>query len=82
MTHFVYIIFSEKTDKYYVGSSHNPEIRLLLHNDGATRSTKSGIPWKLVYTEMLENKSMAIKREFEIKRKKSRKYIQELIAKG
>jgi len=39
----------------------------------------SGIPWKLIFNEEYSTKSEALKREREIKRKKSRKYIEKLI---
>ncbi|MFC0262719.1 GIY-YIG nuclease family protein [Fontibacter flavus] len=76
----VYILYSSKTDKYYVGSTDNLHDRIKHHNYGATPSTKSGAPnWILVYYETLTDKSSALKRELEIKRKKSRKYIEWLI---
>ena len=78
--HYFYVIYSAGRDRYYYGSSHDPELRLRLHNEGATRSTKSGIPWRLVYTESYEEKSAALKREREIKRMKSRQYTEQLIA--
>jgi len=78
--HFFYIIFSDKTNRYYYGSSHEPEVRLNLHNSGATPSTIHGIPWRLVYSEKYETKTEAIKREKEIKRMKNRKYIEALIS--
>ena len=79
MMYSVYIIYSHFRDRYYVGYSHNPIRRLEEHNMGATISTRSGRPWKLVYTEEYEGKSGAIKRESEIKGKKSSKYIKNLI---
>ncbi|MBX9852267.1 MAG: GIY-YIG nuclease family protein [Cytophagaceae bacterium] len=81
MSHYVYILYSVSIDKYYTGESHNPALRLKLHNAGATKSTKSGIPWVLVYTELHPDRTNALKREKEIKRRKSRKYILELIEK-
>ena len=79
--YFTYIIYSKSKDKYYVGYTHDLKLRLERHNSGWSRSTKSGIPWKLVYFEDSNEKNEAIKRENEIKRKKSRKYIEELIRK-
>ena len=77
--YYVYILQSEKSGKYYTGYCADIEVRLIRHNSGATPSTKSGIPWKLVYFENFSEKSEAIKRENEIKSKKSRKYIENLI---
>jgi putative endonuclease len=76
---YIYIIYSNKIDRYYVGYTDNLEWRLERHNSGWGKYTKRGIPWKLVYTESFNSKSEAIKREREIKRKKSRKYIEELV---
>jgi len=49
------------------------------HNQGSTPSTKPGIPWVLVYSEMLESKHDAIIREQQIKKMKSRIFIESLI---
>jgi len=75
----VYILYSEKLDKYYVGYTSSIATRLLKHNYGSTPSTKPGIPWELVYKEFYSTKTEAIKREKAIKRKKSRKYLEYLI---
>ncbi|MBS3767676.1 MAG: GIY-YIG nuclease family protein [Candidatus Cloacimonetes bacterium] len=79
--YYTYILHSEKLDKFYTGHTNNLKLRLERHNDGWSRSTKSGIPWKIVYKEKYNTKSEAMKREYEIKRKKSRKYIESLINK-
>ena len=39
------------------------------------------VPWKLVYTEEYDSLEAAKKRELQIKKMKSRKYIETLIAK-
>ena len=77
--HYVYILFSEKLNRYYIGSSADIEERVLRHNAGATKSTKSGRPWKIVYTEKYDSKNKAIKREYYLKRMKSRSFIENLI---
>ena len=79
MDFFIYIIYSKSRDKYYIGYTHDLNLRLIHHNDGWTKSTKSGIPWILVYSETCNSRSGAVKREKEIKRMKSRKYIESLI---
>jgi putative endonuclease len=75
----VYIIYSKKIDKYYIGHTENIELRLQRHNEGTTRFTSQTNDWVLVYTESYSTKSEAMKRENEIKRKKCRKYIEELV---
>jgi putative endonuclease len=78
----MYIINSEKLNKYYVGACINFERRLYEHNIGHSVYTSRGVPWKLVYSEEYKTLPEAKKREREVKAMKSRKYIEELIAKG
>ena len=47
----IYILFSLKTNKYYVGSTDDLQGRLKHHNGGSTPSTKAGAPdWEIRYT--------------------------------
>jgi putative endonuclease len=80
MSYFTYILKSQKTGKYYIGSCENINIRLQQHNSGHTTYTKTGIPWILVYSEVFETRSEAQSQEYAIKKKKSRIYIENLIA--
>ncbi len=82
MNYYVYVIYSQSSGRYYTGYSHDPEERLAEHNLGATTSTRSGRPWMLVYKEEFSDKPSAIKRENQIKKMKSRKYIETLICKN
>ena len=82
MTYFIYILYSETRNRYYIGSSSDPKERLIRHNAGATPSTKSGKPWKIVYTENYSSKTEVLKRETYLKRMKSRVYIENLIRKS
>jgi len=78
----IYILFSLKTNKYYVGSTDDLQGRLKHHNGGSTPSTKAGAPdWEIRYTETVPDRSSALKRELEIKKKKSRNYLEWLIQK-
>ncbi len=81
MEYYVYIIQSEKTGKYYIGSSADPELRLKRHNDRWTQSTKKNGPWVIVHKESCGDKSEALKREKQIKSWKSKKAIKDLIRK-
>ena len=49
------------------------------HFDGLSKYTASKRPLRLLYFETFNTRSEALKREREIKNKKSRKYIEELI---
>ena len=80
MPYFTYILYSEKLNKYYIGSCEDLESRLKdRHNEGRNISTKAGIPWVVKYTETFSTRSEAVQRELQIKNKKSRKYIEWLI---
>ena len=80
--HFLYILESLKDGSYYVGSCNDIDARLGRHNNGYVKSTKSFIPWRLVYTEKYDTLSLARKRESQIKSWKSRFAIDRLINKG
>ena len=79
MSYCVYIIYSEKLDRYYVGYSENIQDRLFRHINSGSKSTKKTNDWRLVYSQQFDSKSAANQRELEIKRKKSRKYVEWLI---
>jgi putative endonuclease len=75
----VYIIYSATLDKYYVGQTENVKQRLEQHNSGVSKFTSSAKDWEIKYLEAFGSREAALKREKEIKNKKSRKYIQWLI---
>ena len=77
--YFVYILESLKSGRYYVGYAADVEERLEYHNRGATRSTRGWRPWRIAYIESHSEKRDAMKREREIKRMKSRRYIRKLV---
>ncbi len=80
MQYMVYIIFSKKLDKYYVGYSEDIYVRLKQHNEGFSTYTSRANDWQIKYSEAFESRELAMKREKEIKNKKSRKYIEYLIS--
>ena len=79
MAYTVYIIYSAKLDKYYIGYTENISMRLSQHNEGISSFTSKATDWVLKYTEVFMSREEAHKRELEIKSKKSRKYIEWLI---
>jgi putative endonuclease len=76
----VYIIYSESIDSYYIGQTSNLQERLYRHCNSGSKSTKKAKDWKLVYKEEYNSRSESVQREREIKNKKSRKYIEQLIS--
>lgn len=65
--------------KRYIGHTSDLEKRLRWHNLGKVRSTKSRRPFKIVYSEALNTKSEAVRRELKLKSLKGGDIIRELI---
>jgi len=63
VVYFVYALWSEKYDKIYVGSSKNPDRRLMEHNSGKSNFTRKYKPWARFYLEEVENRTEALKKE-------------------
>lgn len=78
---WVYILHSQKLNKYYVGACTDLDRRLHEHNLGHSKFTSTGIPWVLVYSEEFDDLVLAKQRESKIKKMKSRTYIEGLIRK-
>ena len=76
---YTYIIYSPRLNRYYVGSTNNLQRRLDDHNRGKDKYTRQAKEWRLVFFEKYETRSEAVLRELEIKRKKSRVFIENLI---
>ncbi|NBC03652.1 MAG: GIY-YIG nuclease family protein [Bacteroidetes bacterium] len=77
---YLYIIYSEKRDSYYSGQTKGVDNRVVKHNKGHSLATRGGEPWKLKKVIEFEIKSEAIKAENWIKRMKSRRVIEQIIA--
>ena len=57
----------------YVGSTDNLKSRLIKHNSGGVKSTKSHRPFKVIYTEDYKTIHEARTRERQIKKNRSTK---------
>jgi len=75
----VYILQSESTGRYYVGSTSDLARRVFEHARNHTPSTRNRGPWKLVHREDFSILASARAREAEIKRWKSAQLIRKLI---
>ncbi|MCX2744460.1 GIY-YIG nuclease family protein [Mangrovivirga sp. M17] len=72
----VYVLYSEQYDKLYIGYTSDLEDRILSHNQKATKGfTIRYRPWKLIHTEELDSKTLAIKREKQLKSSRGRDFI-------
>lgn len=79
--HFLYIIYSQKLDKFYVGESQNVEQRLFLHNTHSFKKayTKAANDWKIKLSFECNCRKDAIIIEKFIKKMKSRNFIVKVI---
>jgi len=79
MKYTVYVIWSKKLQKRYVGSTSDLERRIVEHNKGQSKFTKSGVPWQLVCKEEFDTKTEALKREKFLKTGVGRKYLDNIL---
>ncbi len=74
--YFVYVLYSKKYDKIYIGQTDNMRKRLFEHNNGLLgRYTKSFRPWVILYSEKFTTRAEAMKREKQLKSSRGRSWI-------
>ncbi len=78
--HFIYIIYTAKFDKYYIGETVNISDRLEEHKTGHYNesSTKYADDWVLVLSLQADSRTSAREVERYIKSMKSKKFIKRL----
>jgi putative endonuclease len=81
MDNLVYILFSKKLDKHYIGFTENLEQRLAFHSNvsQSRKYTYRADDWELIFTIECASKSQGLSIEEHIKSMKSKIYIQNLI---
>src|SRR3989344_1247201 len=72
---WVYILQSEKTERYYIDSSRDVENRLKEHNSGKTISLRSQRPMKLVFKKLFPSNVDAVRMENKLKKCKNKKIL-------
>ncbi|OGF40391.1 hypothetical protein A2477_02715 [Candidatus Falkowbacteria bacterium RIFOXYC2_FULL_47_12] len=75
----VYIIYSKKSNKTYVGSSNNFKRRITQHNGNEVLSTRNKGPWVPLYVEFYPSEKLARHREKELKTSVGRRYLKKVI---
>src|SRR5688572_27035228 len=56
MTCFVYVLKSDTTGRFYIGSGEDVDRRLTEHNAGRTTSTRGARPWSLYWSPAFESR--------------------------
>jgi putative endonuclease len=67
MAYCVYIIYSPKFDKYYVGQTNDFETRLFRHNNGLETFTRPFRPWTRICVIEKPSRSEAVILEKKLK---------------
>ena len=78
---YIYVLKSLKNGRLYTGSTNNLERRILEHNSGWSKYTKSTGPFELVYGEEYKTKTEAYNRELFLKTGKGREFIKSVLIK-
>ncbi len=76
---YVYILHSERLQRYYVGSTEDVQRRLQEHNAGKSHSTRGGVPWELVRVEEFGTRAEAMRQEHRIKGRGIGRYLSEMM---
>ena len=77
--HCVYILHSERLNKFYTGYTANLDIRMEFHfNSESRKYTHNADDWTLFFFINCESKAQALAIEKHIKAMKSKVYIQNL----
>jgi putative endonuclease len=81
MSHFLYILYSKTSSKYYVGETHDIQERILKHNqhEYTNAFSKIAIDWTLVLAFGCNDRSQALFLERFIKKMKSKIFIEKII---
>ena len=66
MPYHIYILYSLKLSRFYVGHTINVDVRLREHNSGESQYTSQGIPWTLLWTTSKDSFRQAEALEFKL----------------
>ena len=78
MAWFTYALRSQKDGGLYIGMASNVERRLGEHNRGYNRSTKSRLPFRLIYVRRFESRQQAREHEKFLKTGKGREVLRQV----
>ena len=73
---FVYILWSEVAQRFYIGQTTDVQERLKRHSAGWEKATKPYKPWKLIWTAAKESKSEAVILERKLKNLSQARLVQ------
>ena len=80
MSFNVYVLQSEKSGILYTGFTENLNRRIHEHNTGKSKFTSGHMPWKIIYTEVVDNRLEASKREKYLKSATGKRFLKKLFS--
>ena len=75
---YTYILLSLKSGRFYTGHTEDISRRLEQHNRGENKSTRNGIPWKLIWFKEFPSRSQAMLSEKKIKSRGAKRFLQDI----
>ena len=67
-----------RVKRFYTGQTIDFENRIGEHNRGETKSIKSCLPWRAVWTKSVETRSVAVALENKIKSRGAARFLSDL----
>jgi putative endonuclease len=77
--YFIYVLQSEKDNKFYIGFTGDVDRRIKDHNEGKNLSTKNRRPFKVLYYEAHTSKHDALRRELYFKTAKGKASFRQIL---
>jgi len=79
---WVYVLYSKKLDRLYVGQTQDLKKRLAEHLQGDSFYTRRSDDWELIFREEFPSRGQAMIREKELKTGVGREFLRRLLAHG
>ena len=77
---YLYVLRSEQSGRYYVGSAVDPDRRLHEHNIGHVKATRGKGPWVHARVLAFPTAEVARRAEYHVKRQKRRSVVEAIVA--
>ena len=76
--YYVYILWSEKLHRFYVGSTNDLHDRYYRHNGGQEKYTSKGVPWILKWNCTFSTRAEAFRLEQKIKSRGIKRFLENI----
>ena len=73
---YTYVLLSLRDNNYYIGHTNDVDLRFRRHQNGFVKSTRNRRPLKLLFFEIFNSRSEAMKHEKFLKSVAGHKYIE------